>query len=565
MTSKNPDSSSTASDRDTATRSGLSLTEPLRLPVFRRIWLASLLSNTGLLIHGVGAAWMMMQLSSDTRMVALVQTALMLPVMLVSLAAGAIADMYDRRRVGIVALLISTSGAAGLTATTFLGMLTPSLLLLFCFLLGLGMALFGPAWQASVSEQVPAEVLPQAVALNSISFNVARSIGPAVGGFVVAAAGAVSAFLLNTLSYLPMLVVLLLWRRVHTPSRLPPERMARAITSGVRYVVHSPSIRLLLWRCLITGIIGGCASSLMPVVARDMLHGGAQTYGFILGAFGVGAVSSALRISELRQRFTDEQIVSASAIVMGVTIAIISQSTSTLLTAAAFLLTGAGWMLSITMFNVGIQLSAPRWVAGRTLAAFQTALAGGIALGSWMWGHVAQDHGVNTALFIAGVASILSTILRRWLPVPVAPKDDREEVDQGAPPIALALTGRSGPIVIEVEYNVALDDARSFHTLMQQVETIRSRNGAYSWSISRDITRPEIWTERYHCPTWHDYLRMRAHYTQAELAIQDQAFAFNRSEVPVVRRMLERPFGSVRWREDTPDQGLHEVLPISTG
>src|SRR5476649_1612465 len=282
------------------------VTAPLRHAVFRRIWLASLLSNLGLLIQGVGAAWAMTQMTTSADKVALVQTALMLPVMLISMPAGAIADMYDRRIVALVSLSISLAGSTALSVLAWRGLVTPQSLLALCFVVGSGMALFGPAWQSSVSEQVPAETLPSAVALNGISYNIARSFGPAIGGIVVATAGAVAAFAANAVLYLPLLVVLFLWRRTSEPSRLPRERLNRAMVSGVRYIANSPSIRIVLARTLVTGLIGGSVSALMPLVVRDLLHGGAQTYGIMLGAFGMGAVIGALNINEVRKRLSGE-------------------------------------------------------------------------------------------------------------------------------------------------------------------------------------------------------------------------------------------------------------------
>ena len=278
-----------------------SIAAPLRHSVFRRIWLASLLSNLGILIQGVGAAWAMTQMTSSADKVALVQTALMLPIMLISMPAGAIADMHDRRIVAMVSLAIALVGATALTALAWLNLITPNILLALCFVVGSGMALFGPAWQSSVSEQVPPETLPAAVALNGISYNIARSFGPAIGGIVVATAGAVAAFAANALLYLPLLVVLFLWNRASEPSRLPRERLNRAMVSGVRYITNSPSIKIVLTRTLVTGLIGGSVSALMPLVARDLLHGGAQTYGIMLGAFGMGAVIGALNIGRRAQ------------------------------------------------------------------------------------------------------------------------------------------------------------------------------------------------------------------------------------------------------------------------
>jgi MFS family permease len=541
-----------------------SITAPLRHSIFRRIWLASLLSNLGILIQSVGAAWAMTQMTSSADKVALVQTALMLPVMLISMPAGAIADMHDRRIVALISLAIALTGATALTVLAWLNLVTPNLLLALCFVVGSGMALFGPAWQSSVSEQVPAETLPAAVALNGISYNIARSFGPAIGGIVVASAGAVAAFAVNTLLYLPLLVVLFLWNRVSEPSRLPRERLNRAIVSGVRYINHSPSIKIVLTRTLITGIIGGSVSALMPLVARDLLHGGAQTYGIMLGAFGMGAVIGALNIGLVRRRMSGEAAVRACTLSMAGAIAAVGLSDQPVLTAAALVLAGAVWMLAVALFNIGVQLSAPRWVAGRSLAAFQASIAGGIAIGSWGWGHLTDIAGVEVALLVSAALMALSPLLGLWLRMPPVGARNEDATEMLADPeVRLSLTGRSGPLVVEIEYRVAQDNARAFHNVMQDVQFSRQRNGAYGWSIARDIADPELWTERYHCPTWLDYLRQRNRATQSERELHQKAIAFHLGPEPIrVRRMLERPFGSVRWKEESPDRAANEVLPV---
>jgi len=538
---------------------------PLQHATFRRIWLASLLSNLGLLIQAVGAAWAMTQMTSSADKVALVQTALMLPVMLISMPAGAIADMYDRRIVAMVSLGIALSGATALTVLAWLGLVTPETLLSLCFVVGSGMALFGPAWQSSVIEQVPAETLPSAVALNGISFNIARSFGPAIGGIVVAAAGAVAAFAANAVLYIPLLVVLFLWRRTSEPLRLPRERLSRAIVSGVRYIANSPSIRIVLVRTLVTGLIGGSVSALMPLVARDLLHGGAQTYGIMLGAFGMGAVIGALNIAEVRQRMSGEAAIRTCALSMGGAIAAVALSREPVLTAAALVVAGAVWMLAVALFNIGVQLSAPRWVAGRSLAAFQASIAGGIAIGSWGWGRLTDAVGVEAALLVSAAMMLASPLLGLWLRMPrIGARNEDAEV-LADPEVQLQLTARSGPLVVEIEYRVAQDNARAFHNVMQEVQLSRQRNGAYGWSIARDIADPELWTERYHCPTWLDYLRQRNRSTQSERALHQRAMDFHLGPDPVrVRRMLERPFGSVRWKEDSPDRAASEVLPVTS-
>ena len=539
------------------------ITAPLRHSVFRRIWLASLLSNLGILIQGVGAAWAMTQMAASADKVALVQTALMLPVMLISMPGGAIADMHDRRIVAMVSLSIALVGATVLTVLAWFSLITPSILLSLCFVVGSGMALFGPAWQSSVSEQVPSETLPAAVALNGISYNIARSFGPAIGGVVVATAGAVAAFAANAVLYLPLLTVLFLWNRVSEPSRLPREKLSRAIVSGVRYITNSPPIKIVLTRTFVTGVIGGSVSALMPLVVRDLLHGGAQTYGIMLGAFGMGAVVGALNIGAVRKQMRGESAIRVCALSMGGAIGAVGLSREPVLTAAALVVAGAAWMLAVALFNIGVQLSAPRWIAGRSLAAFQASIAGGIAIGSWGWGHLTDLAGVETALLVSAGLMLCSPLLGLLLPMPrIGARSEDAEV-LADPEVQLQLTARSGPLVVEIEYRVVQESARAFHNVMQDVQLSRQRSGAYGWSLARDIADPELWTERYHCPTWLDYLRQRNRATQTERALHQQAIAFHSGSDPVrIRRMLERPFGSVRWKEETPDRAASEVLPV---
>lgn len=528
---------------------------PLRYASFRQIWLASLLSNLGSLIQYVGAAWAMTEMTSAADKVALVLTALMLPVMLISIPAGAIADMYDRRIVALVALSIAFCGATALTALDWMGLITPDLLLVLCFVVGCGMALMGPAWQSSVSEQVPPEALPAAVALNGISYNIARSFGPAIGGIVVATVGAVAAFALNAMLYLPLMSALFLWKRVAQPSRLPREQLSRAIISGMRYVTNSPSIKIVLARAMVIGVIGSSISALMPLVARDLLHGGAQTYGIILGAFGLGAVIGALCVGEARKRMSGEEAVRACTFALGGAIVAAALSSEPVLTATALVLAGAVWTITFTLFTIGVQLSAPRWVAGRSLAAYQAAFSGGVAVGGWGWGRLTDAAGVEIALLVSAALMLLSPLLGLWLGMPRISELGEDAEHLADPEVRLGLTHRSGPLVVEIEYRVAPENARAFHNVMQDIQLARQRNGAYGWSIARDISDPELWTERYHCPTWLDYLRQRNRSTKAERALGRQAEAFHVGPDPLrVRRMLERPFGSVRWREDVPDR-----------
>jgi MFS family permease len=529
--------------------------EPLRERTYRRIWSASVLSNFGQLILGVGAAWEMTRLTTSAGLVALVQSALMLPLMLVSVPAGAIADMFDRRKIAIAGLSFATLCAVVLTTLAFNGLTTPWILLAFCSLIGAGVALYSPAWGASIPEQVTPEHLPAAIALGSISYNLARSFGPAVGGVIVLAAGAPAAFLTNALAYLPLLTAFLLWRRKRTAPRLPPERMDRAVVAGARYALHSPPVRAAMVRAFSFGLAGAAASALVPLVARDLLKGNASTYGLLLGCSGLGAVVGALLVSKAREKLTAEQSFRLCACAAGLMVLIIGSSHVLILTAAAMVIAGLANMLAIALLNVGVQLSVPRWVAGRALAGFQASLTGGIAVGAWMWGHLAAQHSIEFAFLGSGIALILTPLIGLLMPMRQMLPSDVEMIDLGAEPeVALAITPRSGPVVIEIDYQVDPAEARQFYDVMLNLQRARQRNGAFQWSLARDLADPTLWTERYHLPTWLDYCRLRSRFTHADRALQEAADAFNGARTARrVRRRLERPFGSVRWRAETPD------------
>ncbi|MBW8784940.1 MAG: MFS transporter [Novosphingobium sp.] len=534
---------------------------PLREPTFRRIWTASLFSNFGQLILGVGAAWEMTRLSNSPSMVALVQSALMLPLMLVAVPAGAIADMFDRRRIALTGLGFAALSGALLTALAFAGLTTPWMLLGFCVLIGGGVALYSPSWQASIGEQVSEEHLPAAIALGSISYNIARSFGPALGGLIVVAFGAKAAFGINAVFYLPLWVAFFFWQRRHTPSRLPPERIDRAIVSGARYALHSPPIRTVLTRAFLFGLSSSAYIALGPLVARNLLHGTAATYGIMLGATGVGAVLGALFVGDLRERFSAEAAIRGFAAVTGGALVIIALSRWLPLTCVGFFLVGLCNMTTASLLNVSVQLSSPRWVTARALSLYTSATTGGVAFGASGWGVVTSHAGVSFSLLCSATAVLCTVFVGFVLPL----QDDRE-VDiesigiDSEIPVALGLTMRSGPVVIEIEYDVDPDHARGFYDAVLKLQRVRNRNGGFDWSISRDIADPALWLERYHCPTWGDYLRMRDRYTQAELDLQRQADGFNRSgQARRARRLLERPFGSVRWKAESPDLRLPTV------
>ena len=534
---------------------------PFQSRTFLRIWSASLISNFGSLIQAVGASWLMTSLAPSAGYVALVQASTTLPIMLLALPSGAVADIWDRRLIMLIAQGVMLSVSVVLAVITFTGHISPWTLLTLTFLLGCGTALYGPAWQSSVGEQVPREHIPAAVALNTMSYNLARTAGPAVGGIIVATAGAPFAFVANAMTYVGLLIMLGMWKRPKTESHLPPETMLMAMSAGIRYSRLSPAIRAVLLRGFVLGVLGSAVWALMPLIARDLLGGGAKTYGVVFGTFGCGAVIGALGSSAARQRFRNESLVRVSTLVFGTNAAIAAFSPWLALTLFGFLIGGAAWVLILSTFNITIQLSSPRWVTGRALAVYQMFTFGGMAIGSWIWGEVAESHGLVITLAASALLLYASVLLglRATLPetegLNLAPSRGPVNIKP-----RVELGPESGRVITTVEYRVAVNDHAAFAQAMQEVRRIRRRDGARRWMLMQDMSEPEIWVERFHSPSWVEHLRRYHRFTVADQEIERRALAFHRGDSPPrIRHLLERPTGGYAL----PESELGERAVVS--
>ncbi|MFK0687801.1 MFS transporter [Mesorhizobium sp. IMUNJ 23033] len=516
---------------------------PFRHGIFRAVWSASLVSNFGGLIQGVGAAWMMTSIATSSYQVALVQASTTLPIMLFALVAGAIADSFDRRKVMLVAQTFMLVVSVLLTVFTYLGLITPWTLLAFTFLIDSGTALNNPSWQASVGDMVPRAKLPAAVALNSLGFNLTRSVGPAIGGIIVAAAGAAAAFAANAISYVGLIIVLFRWKPDLPVSTLPRETLGAAMGAGLRYVAMSPNIGKVLVRGFAFGFSAGAVLALLPLVARDVVKGDALTYGIMLGAFGIGAVGGALISVRLRQLLSSETMVRMAFAGFAVCAFNAAISDHAWQTALGLLVGGACWVIALSHFNVTVQMSTPRWVVGRVLSVYQTATFGGIALGSWIWGVVADAHGAETALIVASIAMLAGGTIGLLLPLPQQAVLNLDPLNRfKEPPLGLDLKPRSGPIAIMIEYIIRDEDVPEFLATMAERGRIRRRDGARNWTLARDLENPAIWIEHYHTPTWLEYIRHNRRATHADAVIGERIRALHSgSESPRVRRMIERP------------------------
>ncbi|ODT06000.1 MAG: ABC transporter permease [Mesorhizobium sp. SCN 65-20] len=517
--------------------------EPFKHGIFRSVWLASLGSNFGGLIQSVGAAWLMTSIATSSDMVALVQASVTLPIMLFSLVSGALADSFDRRRVMLTAQCFMLVVSALLTVVAYFGLITPWLLLSFTFLIGCGTALNNPSWQASVGDMVPRPVMPAAVALNSMGFNMTRSVGPAIGGIIVATAGAAAAFAVNTLSYFALIFVLFRWRPQYPKSTLPRETLGQAMGAGLRYVIMSPNIGKVLLRSFAFGFTAVAIQALLPLVARDLVSGGPLTFGIMLGAFGIGAVGGALISGRIRRSMTSETIVRSAFLGFALSSWIAAWSTSAWITSAGLLIGGACWVLALSHFNISVQMSTPRWVVGRALSIYQMSTFGGMAFGAWIWGVISDSHGASAALVVAGLAMLVGAAIGFFLPLPEHTILNLDPLNRFREPhLALDVQPRSGPITISIEFIIREEDVPAFLDAMAERRRVRRRDGARHWTLSRDLENPEVWIETYHTPTWLEYVRHNHRATHADAEIGDTLRALHSgAQPPRVRRTIERP------------------------
>lgn len=523
---------------------------PFQHPVFTAIWTASLVVNAGAMIQTVGAAWLMTTLAPSPDFVALVQAASMAPMMLFSLPAGAIADIFDRRKVMLAAQIVMLVVSASLAVLAWLDMLNAWSLLAFTFLIGCGITIQAPSWQSSISEQVPREKLAAAVALNGVSFNLARSTAPALGGAIVAMGGSALAFAINAVSYISLIVVLAAWRRTPPKPKLAPETLGRAMSAGLHYVWRARAIRTILVR---SGLLGFCAAvtfALLPLVARDLLKGGPVVYGVLLAGFGGGAMLTGLANVKLRTRFGPQRVLDGACVAFAVSAFGIAVSPWFALTFLSAATGGGAWVLATSALMTTAQTASASWVVGRVLSMQLMVNLGGMATGSIVWGLVAKDMGLRPT-FAAAAALLIATQAAARLMLPKAREDlDLEPAELSAALPELDIDPSAGPIDIVVEYRVDVDKAEEFMAAVRELGAVRRRDGASSWTLHQDLGDPEVWIEQFSHPTWLDNQRRASRLTRADLAIRERVMSFQLGPGPNVRRWAQRPAGAgpLAWR-----------------
>lgn len=528
-----------------------SVWSPLRRRLFRDRLLASVVSNTGSWMQDTAGTWLMTALTASPLLIALMQTAASLPVLLLGLPAGATADILDRRR-----LLLFWSGwmlvaAIILSVLTMTGWIGAWSLLLLTFLLSLGAAMNGPTWQAIVPEMVPREELPEAIALNSAAFNIARAIGPAAGGLAVAAfasvmLGAGIVFFINAASFAAVLIVIYRWKR--TPlftSALPAERLVASMRSGLRYTRFTPAMRVILARAFLQTFCVSGMWALLAVVARENLHKGALGYGILTGCIGLGAVVGAILLPRLRQRLSADAIITASALVFTVTLLVMAWMHQFWPLVLALFLGGMAWTSTTSCLNIAVQLSVPAWVQARSLGIYQMVFQGGMAIGSAVWGVTAEHLGTSFAL-TAGAAGLIAglALARRFSLVShtgldLSPGRLAHALSRAAPQVMIEPNPEDGPVLITVTFRIDPARATEFIPAAHELGRVRRRDGAVRWSLFRDPFDPARFVESYVVESWLDRQRQIERFTVADHAIRNHVMSFHIDpSPPAVSRLI---------------------------
>ena len=521
---------------------------PLKNRVFRAVWLGNACAGLGTWLQNTGAGWLMTDLAPEPAMVAAVQAATLLPIFLLALPAGALADIVDRRLFLIAAMAVQGAAALALALLTLAALTGAWTLLAFTFLIGAGNAMSMPAWAATTPELVSREEVPQAVALHGMAFNGARAIGPAIGGVVLATIGAWACFAANALSYLPLIGAFAAWKR-DSANAPTSERFLSAVRAGLRYVGSTPGFQRLMLRAALLFTFASAPWALLPLIVRERLASGPETFGLLLGAMGVGAVLGGLAMPRIRALLRPDMVVAAGGVLASAGILALGLGRHPVIAAAGMFAYGLVWISSIATLQVAAQLSLPSWVRARALSLYQMAFFGALSGGSLLWGWAGELWGIAPAMTAAAAGGVVAAALGLRVPLPAA---DAAAALPAGPSLAVPLPRASttaaeerGPVVVTIRYVVRREKTRSFLELMEEVARCRRRDGAFAWRILEDMQAEGQWLEMFGLERWGDYARHAARVTAAEAALIARVAALHEGDEPPEAHLYLAP---TPWR-----------------
>jgi len=512
---------------------------PLRQPVFAVLWAATVLGNVGSFMRDVASSWMVTELSASPTAVALIQTAATLPIFLLAIPAGVLSDILDRRRflIFIQIMLACVSGTLLVLSRTHA--LTVEYLVALTFVGGIGAALMGPTWQSIVPELVPRSDLKNAVALNSLGINIARAIGPAVGGLLLASFGAAAAYGADVLSYVFVIAALVWWKRPPAVDSGLSEQFFGAFRAGLRYAKASRELHVVLLRAAVFFLFASAVWALLPLVARNMLGGTAGFYGVMLGAVGAGAILGAVLLPRMRARLDADGLVLTASLISAAVMLALSFAPPQWLAVLLMLLLGVGWIIALTTLNGVAQAVLPNWVRGRGLAIYLTVFNGAMAGGSLGWGLIAQEIGVPATLIVGAAGLALVAFVFHRVKLPTGEADLQASNHWPEPMLSAPVAHDRGPVMVQIEYRVRRQDQPAFLEAVQRLAQERRRDGAYAWGITEHTGEPERLMEWFLVESWAEHLRQHHRVSHADADLQSEAIRFHIGPgQPVVHHFL---------------------------
>jgi MFS family permease len=506
---------------------------PFHYGVFRSMWSAQFVSNIGGWMQTVGAQWLMLSLTTAAAPVALIQTAASLPVLLFAVPAGAVGDLVDRRRFLLVAQTFMLIAALALGLLTLAGDVTPFVLLALVFALGAGQAWTSPTWQTLQPELVPASERPQAIALGSVNMNLARAVGPAIGGLLVAATSAGSVFLINAATFLAVIAVIVRWHeRARPASAVAPEGVGVAIRAGARYVAASPALRVVLLRALLFVVFASSIWALLPLTARSDLHLGSGGYGLLLACVGVGAVAGAALLPTLRTRMSPGSMLTVGSVTVGALALVLAYVHVLVIVGLSLALGGTAWILALSTLNSVYQASLPGWVKARGMGFYLIVFQGGNAIGSAAMGLAAGEFGVSSTLLAAAIGLCLGPLVGlRFAFKPMDPEELKPAGEWPTPPL-LDEEQSEGPVMVSVEYRAQPGLEDSLLAALRETRWSRKRTGASSWQVWRDSDDPAHFIEQFIVASWPQHLRQHERVSKRDQQCIDHVRAMNDPEHP---------------------------------
>ena len=531
---------------------------PFKYRIFTVLWMATLISNIGTWMFNVTSGWIMTELSPSPFMVSLVQVATALPIFIFALPAGALGDIFDRRKLLLVTQIASAAALFIFAAILWAGHVSAWGLLLFTFLTGAGSAFAMPAWQAIVPRLVAKEALQPAIALNGVSVNIARAIGPALGGFILVAAGATATVLFDAVTYLFVAAALLWWRAsAGKTDTLPREHMAGAMRAGLRFSLRSQALRSTIIRALAFFTFASAYWALLPLIAKELLHGGPGLYGIILTALGAGAVAGTFLIGKLRKQLGANAVVALGTLGTALAMGFFAYGGNATLGVLAGVLAGLSWIMVISSLNVSAQTALPDWVRARGLAIFQMMFWGAMTAGSLLWGKLAMSLGLPHALILAAAISLLCIPLTWRFKLNLGEHDDFVPSGHWPEPVlSTPVAHDRGPVLVSIEYHIRQEDSHAMHHLMRELGALRRRDGAVHWGVFEDVARPGTFIEIFIEESWVAHMRQHLRVSGTHKQLQEKIRALHQGDAPpIVRHAVTPEHGadSIHLPEDHHD------------